>query len=202
MPGELYLAGEGMARGYDGRPAETASRFVANPYAADGSRMYRTGDLVGRLPDGDLQFLSRTDEQVKVRGFCVELGEIEAVLRSHTGVERAVAIADGVPAHRVVAYYTGHAAPEELRALAGDRLPDYMVPAVFMPLPAIPTTPHGKLDRRALPAATATAGAGEAPATPDEHTMCGIFGGVLAWTPSPWPMTSLPSAATPSWRSP
>ena len=179
VPGELYLAGEGMAQGYDGRPAETASRFVANPYAADGSRMYRTGDLVRRLPDGDLQFLSRTDEQVKVRGFRVELGEIEAVLRSHTGVERAVAIADGVPAHRIVAYYTGHAAPEELRALAGERLPDYMVPAVFMPLPAIPLTPHGKLDRRALPAATATAGAGEAPATPDEHTMCGIFGGVL-----------------------
>lgn len=179
VPGELYLAGEGMARGYDGRPAETASRFVANPYAADGSRMYRTGDLVRRLPDGDLQFLSRTDEQVKVRGFRVELGEIEAVLRSHIGVERAVAIADGVPAHRIVAYYTGHAAPEELRALAGDRLPDYMVPAVFMALPAIPLTPHGKLDRRALPAATATAGAGEAPATPDERTMCGIFGGVL-----------------------
>ena len=107
VPGELYLAGPGMARGYDRRPAETASRFVANPFAADGSRMYRTGDLVRRTPDGSLEFLSRTDEQVKVRGFRIELGEIEAALSSHPQVDRAVAVADGDPAHRVVAYYTG-----------------------------------------------------------------------------------------------
>ena len=160
VPGELYLAGPGMARGYDRRPAETASRFVANPFAADGSRMYRTGDLVRRTPDGSLEFLSRTDEQVKVRGFRIELGEIEAALSSHPQVDRAVAVADGDPAHRVVAYYTGTAGSEDLRALAAAKLPDYMVPAVLMQLPAIPLTPHGKLDRKALPAPSAAAGAG------------------------------------------
>ena len=181
VPGELYLAGPGMARGYDRRPAETSSRFVANPFAADGSRMYRTGDLVRRTPDGSLEFLSRTDEQVKVRGFRIELGEIEAALSSHPQAGRAVAVADGDPAHRVVAYYTGTAGPEELRALAAARLPDYMVPAVLMQLPAIPLTPHGKLDRKALPAPSAAAGAGTgaAPATADERTMCGIFAVVL-----------------------
>ncbi|WCI09982.1 condensation domain-containing protein [Arthrobacter sp. OVS8] len=184
VPGELYLAGPGMARGYDRRPAETASRFVANPFAADGSRMYRTGDLVRRTPDGSLEFLSRTDEQVKVRGFRIELGEIEAALSSHPQVDRAVAVADGEPAHRVVAYYTGTAGSEDLRALAAGKLPDYMVPAVFMHLPAIPLTPHGKLDRKALPAPSAGAGAGTgaAPATGDEHTMCGIFADVLGVT--------------------
>jgi amino acid adenylation domain-containing protein len=181
VPGELYLAGPGMARGYDRRPAETASRFVANPFAADGARMYRTGDLVRRTPDGSLEFLSRTDEQVKVRGFRIELGEIEAALSSHPQVDRAVAVADGDPAHRVVAYYTGTTGPEELRALAAARLPDYMVPAVLMQLPAIPLTPHGKLDRKALPAPSAAAGTGRgaAPATADERTMCGIFADVL-----------------------
>ena len=181
VPGELYLAGPGMARGYDRRPAETASRFVANPFAADGSRMYRTGDLVRRLQDGSLEFLSRTDEQVKVRGFRIELGEIETALSSHPQVDRAVAVADGDPAHRVVAYYTGTAGPEELRALAAVTLPDYMVPAVLVQLPAIPLTPHGKLDRKALPAPSAGTGAGRgaAPATGDERTMCGIFADVL-----------------------
>ena len=123
VPGELYLAGPGMARGYDGRPAETAARFVANPFASDGSRMYRTGDLVRRAKDGTLEFLSRTDEQVKVRGFRIELGEIEAVLLSHPGVERAVAVADGDPAQRVVAYYTGTAEPDELRSAGRGQAP-------------------------------------------------------------------------------
>ena len=180
VPGELYLAGQGMARGYDLRAAETASRFVANPFAADGSRMYRTGDLVRRTHDGSLEFLSRTDEQVKVRGFRIELGEIEAVLSSHTGVERAVALPDGEPAHRVVAYYTGTINPQDLRRLAADRLPDYMIPAVLIHVPAMPLTPHGKLDRKALPAPiTADSGLGVAPATADERTMCAIFAEVL-----------------------
>jgi amino acid adenylation domain-containing protein len=179
VPGELYLAGHGMARGYDLRPAETASRFIANPFAADGSRMYRTGDLVRRTPEGALEFLSRTDEQVKVRGFRIELGEIEAVLASHHLVERAVAVADGDPAHRVVAYYTGTAAPEELRGLAAATLPDYMVPAIFTKLAGIPLTSHGKLDRRALPAPAASAGTGDAPDTAEQRTMCGIFAEVL-----------------------
>ncbi|MDJ0352672.1 non-ribosomal peptide synthetase [Pseudarthrobacter sp. PH31-O2] len=181
VPGELYLAGPGMARGYDRRPAETACRFVANPFAADGSRMYRTGDLVRRAPDGSLEFLSRTDEQVKVRGFRIELGEIEAALASHPQLDRAVAVADGEPAHRVVAYYTGSAGAEDLRELAAGKLPDYMVPSVFMQLSAIPLTPHGKLDRKALPAPSAGTGAGSgaAPETADERTMCGIFADVL-----------------------
>ncbi|MGP4031718.1 amino acid adenylation domain-containing protein [Pseudarthrobacter sp. 1C304] len=181
VPGELYLAGPGMARGYDRRPAETASRFVANPFAADGSRMYRTGDLVRRAQDGSLEFLSRTDEQIKVRGFRIELGEIEAALSSHPDVERAVAVPDGEPAHRIVAYYTGTAGAGELRARAAGTLPDYMVPAVFIQLPAIPLTAHGKLDRKALPdpAAGTGAGTGTAPATADERTMCGIFAQVL-----------------------
>ncbi|RAX47177.1 non-ribosomal peptide synthetase [Arthrobacter sp. AQ5-06] len=180
IPGELYLAGPGMARGYDLRPGETASRFVANPFAADGGRMYRTGDLVRRAHDGSLEFLSRTDEQVKVRGFRIEPGEIAAVLSSHPGVERAVALPDGKPAHRVVAYYTGTVTPEDLRRLAADRLPDYMVPAVLMHIPAMPLTPHGKLDRKALPAPVAAgSGLGMAPATPDERIMCGIFAEIL-----------------------
>ena len=181
IPGELYLAGAGMARGYDQRPAETAARFVANPYAADGSRMYRTGDLVRRTADGSLEFLSRTDDQVKVRGFRIELGDIESALASHSGVDRAVAVTDGDPAHRVVAYYTGPADPAELRGHAAGKLPDYMVPALFMNLPAIPLTAHGKLDRKALPAPAASSGTGpgEAPATADERTMCGIFAEVL-----------------------
>ncbi|CAN7485074.1 amino acid adenylation domain-containing protein [Arthrobacter sp. LjRoot14] len=181
VPGELYLAGPGEARGYDQRPGETAARFVANPFAADGSRMYRTGDLVRRAADGSLEFLSRTDDQVKVRGFRIELGEIEAAVASHPDVSRAVAVADGDPAHRVVAYYTGAASPAELRGVAGEKLPDYMVPAVFMNVPAVPLTAHGKLDRKALPAPASDTGTGQgaAPATADEHTMCGIFGEVL-----------------------
>ena len=181
VPGELYLAGPGMARGYDQRPGETAARFVANPYAADGSRLYRTGDLVRRAADGSLEFLSRTDGQVKVRGFRIELGEVEAAVASHPHVDRAVAVADGEPAHRVVAYYAGSADPAELRDLAARKLPDYMVPAVFMNVPAIPLTAHGKLDRKALPAPVADAGTGlgAAPETADERTMAGIFAEVL-----------------------
>ncbi len=170
-----------MAQGYDGRPGETASRFVANPFALDGSRMYRTGDLVRRRADGSLEFIARNDEQVKVRGFRIELGEIESALALAPGVDRAVALPDGDPAQRVVAYYTGTASPEDVRAVAAERLPEYMVPAIIMAIPGIPLTPHGKLDRRALPAPVAAgAGHGAAPQTADEHTMAGIFGAVLA----------------------
>ncbi|WP_045730440.1 non-ribosomal peptide synthetase [Pseudarthrobacter chlorophenolicus] len=181
VPGELYLAGSGMAQGYHQRPGETASRFVANPYATDGSRMYRTGDLVRRIGDGTLEFVARNDEQVKVRGFRVEPGEIEAALAAHAQVDRAVVLPDGEPAHRLIAYYTGAAAPEDVRAHAAERLPDYMVPAILMPIPDMPLTPHGKLDRKALPApAASTAGVGAAPRTPDEHAMAGVFAAVLA----------------------
>lgn len=181
VPGELYLAGAGMAQGYHRRPGETAARFVANPYATDGSRMYRTGDLVRRTGDGTLEFVARNDEQVKVRGFRVEPGEIEAALGAHALVDRAVVLPDGEPAHRLIAYYTGTAAPEDIRAHAAERLPDYMVPAILMPIPDIPLTPHGKLDRKALPApAASTAGVGAAPRTQDEHAMAAVFAAVLA----------------------
>lgn len=180
VPGELYLAGDGMAQGYDQRPAETASRFVANPFAADGSRMYRTGDLVRRDATGVLEFLSRTDDQVKVRGFRIELGEVESALSSHPEVQHVVAVTDGVPAQRIVAYVVGAVDTAELRAHAATRLPDYMVPALIMPIPALPLTSHGKLDRKALPAPAAMgAGEGTAPSTPEEHVMAGIFGEVL-----------------------
>lgn len=181
VPGELYLAGPGMAQGYHQRPGETASRFVANPFANDGSRMYRTGDLVRRTGDGTLEFVARNDEQVKVRGFRVEPGEIEAALAAHAQVDRAVVLPDGEPAHRLIAYYTGAAAPEDVRAHAAERLPDYMVPAILMPIPEVPLTPHGKLDRKALPAPTASAaGVGAAPRTPDEHAIAAVFATVLA----------------------
>ncbi|MGO4146372.1 amino acid adenylation domain-containing protein [Paenarthrobacter sp. YAF11_1] len=180
VPGELYLAGDGMAQGYDQRPAETASRFVANPFAADGSRMYRTGDLVRRDASGALEFLSRTDDQVKVRGFRIELGEVESALSDHPQVRQAVAVPDGNPAQRIIAYVVGDVDSAELRTHAARKLPDYMVPALIMSIPALPLTSHGKLDRKALPApAAAGAGKGLAPSTPEEHVMAGIFGEVL-----------------------
>ncbi|SDW58398.1 amino acid adenylation domain-containing protein [Arthrobacter sp. cf158] len=180
VPGELYLAGDGMAQGYDQRPDETASRFVANPFTEDGSRMYRTGDLVRRDATGVLEFLSRTDDQVKVRGFRIELGEVESALSSHPDVQHVVAVTDGDPAQRIVAYVVGDVDPAELRTHAANKLPGYMVPALIMPIPVIPLTSHGKLDRKALPTPAALgAGEGTAPSTPEEHVMAGIFGEVL-----------------------
>ncbi|TDT85825.1 amino acid adenylation domain-containing protein [Arthrobacter sp. AG258] len=181
IPGELYLAGAGMAQGYHRRSAETASRFVANPYAADGTRMYRTGDIVRRTEAGSLEFIARNDDQVKVRGFRIEPGDIESALTAHASVDLAVVLPDGQPAHRLVAYYTGTATPEEVLGQAAERLPDYMVPAIVMPIPELPLTTHGKLDRKALPAPAVTGtGRGDAPRTPDELTMAAIFSAVLS----------------------
>ncbi|MFD0381686.1 amino acid adenylation domain-containing protein [Streptomyces stramineus] len=152
--GELYLAGPGLAHGYTGRPALTAERFVADPFAADGTRMYRTGDEVRERGDGTLEFLGRTDRQVKVRGHRVELGEVEAALCSHPGVTAAVATlrrGTELLAHYVPAGSTGPA-PEELRAHTAAALPGYMVPAAFVALDALPTTVSGKVDVHALPA--------------------------------------------------
>ncbi|MCT9868271.1 non-ribosomal peptide synthetase [Paenarthrobacter aurescens] len=180
VPGELYLAGAGMAQGYDQRFAETASRFVANPFRSDGSRMYRTGDVVRRDASGVLEFLARSDDQVKVRGFRIELGEVESALASHPQVRQVAAVPDGKPAQRIIAYVVGDVDVAELRTRAAELLPDYMVPAVFMSIPALPLTSHGKLDRAALPApAAAGAGSGKAPASPEEHVIAGIFAEVL-----------------------
>jgi amino acid adenylation domain-containing protein len=156
--GEAYLAGAGLARGYVGRPGLTAERFLPDPFGPAGSRMYRVMDLVRWTDAGALEYFGRTDFQVKIRGFRIELGEVETVLAAHPGVREVVVTAwdDGTGERRLVAYATPPAEGEpasgpELRRWVADRLPEYMVPSLFVPIDALPQTPNGKLDRRALP---------------------------------------------------
>nr|WP_179273345.1 non-ribosomal peptide synthetase [Rhodococcus sp. 02-925g] len=179
--GELYLGGVQLADGYIGRPDLTASRFVASPA---GERLYRTGDLVRWNASGVLEYLGRTDDQVKIRGFRIELDEIRVVLERHASVSAAVVLAVDHPAggHFLAAYHTGDAVDaDELRQFVAAALPDYMVPTVFLPLDSLPTTPNGKLDRRALPAPElATSGTRRAPVTPAEHSVARYFCDVLA----------------------
>jgi amino acid adenylation domain-containing protein len=184
-PGELYLAGDGLARGYFGKAALTAERFVADPFGAPGSRMYRTGDLVRGRPDGTLEFLGRVDEQVKIRGYRIELGEIEAVLRSQPGVAQARAIVrEDTPGAKHLAGYVVPAPGHELDAAAlrralGARLPDYMVPTGVAILDRFPLTPSGKVDRKALPPLRLCSTALRAPATPHEELLVELFREVL-----------------------
>ncbi|WP_026400352.1 non-ribosomal peptide synthetase [Actinomadura rifamycini] len=177
VPGELYLAGAQLARGYLGRPGLTAGRFVADPYGPPGDRMYRTGDLARWRPDGTLEYLGRADDQVKIRGYRVEPGEIESVLAGFEGVAgAAVVVRDGRLAAYVVPASVDVAA---LRAHAAARLPDHMMPS-FTALDALPLTVNGKLDRAALPAPGGTAGAGRrAPRTPQEEILAGLFAEIL-----------------------
>ncbi|WP_295473025.1 non-ribosomal peptide synthase/polyketide synthase [uncultured Pseudomonas sp.] len=157
-PGELYIGGQGLARGYLERAGLSAERFVVDPFAADGGRMYRTGDLVRQGHDGQLEYLGRIDQQVKVRGFRIELGEIEACLLAHEQVrEAAVLSVDGPSGKQLVGYLLAEAGTEggllveQLKAQLQAALPEHMVPAHLMLLDALPLTANGKLDRRALP---------------------------------------------------
>ncbi len=159
VPGELYIGGDGVGRGYLNRPDLSAEKFIPNPFAhSAGGRMYRTGDLACFRPDGKIEFLNRIDNQVKIRGHRIELGEIEFALSKHSAVvESAVtARSDAQGNNQLVAYVVcqGEAEPNsgELRAFLKERLPDYMVPSIFVHLDALPLTPNGKVDRRALPA--------------------------------------------------
>ena len=182
-PGELHLGGGGLARGYLGRPDLDGERFTV---AADGVRLYRTGDQVRWREDGVLEFLGRIDRQVKIRGYRIEPGEIEAVLARQPGVRTSAVIADDGPAgRRLLAYVVGEGiAPAALRQALAGVLPDYMVPAAFIPLPALPLTANGKLDRAALPrpsqARPAHLAIARMPRDAREAAVCAVFADVLA----------------------
>ncbi|MGW7633596.1 non-ribosomal peptide synthetase [Streptomyces griseoincarnatus] len=190
VEGDLYIAGDGLARGYQGRPELTAERFVACPFGPAGARMYRTGDLVRWDRDGRLVYIARSDFQVKVRGFRIELGEIESVLAGHPAVaQTAVVVREDqegdkhivgyvVPASDAAAAEDGRL-PAELSEYLRGRLPDYMAPSALVMLPEIPLTPNGKLDRRALPSPDMNTTGGQAPRNSHEEKLCAIFGELL-----------------------
>ena len=181
VAGELYIAGEGVARGYRGRRAMTANRFVANPFGEPGSRMYRTGDLVRWNDDGTLQYISRADHQIKIRGFRIETGEIEAKLEAMPGVEQAVVLVreDHPGDKRIIAYAVASANEEQLLALASKQLPDYMVPSRIIFLDSMPLTNNGKIDRKQLPEPQAVRTEKKAPGNEIEQKLCRLFEEVL-----------------------
>lgn len=188
--GELYIGGVQVAQGYLNRPELTAEKFIADPFnRTPDARLYRTGDLARHLPDGNVEFLGRTDDQVKIRGFRVELGEIETLLATHPEIQRAVVVArEDAPGEKFLAAYfiarnqTPHLV-SLLREFLHKRLPDYMVPAVFILLPRFPLTPNGKIDRKALPAPKPddfhSGVPYVAPQTPEEKKLAAIWSGLL-----------------------
>ncbi|MFF0815691.1 amino acid adenylation domain-containing protein [Rhodococcus sp. NPDC003318] len=184
VAGELYLAGIQLARGYVGRPDLSSGRFVANPFAV-GERMYRTGDLVSWSASGELEYVGRTDFQVKVRGLRIELGEIEAALLTQDSVAQAVAVvrsdigADDMLVAYVVADGTGPDDPATLKSALHECLPSYMVPSVILPVDELPVNSSGKLDRSALPAPRLQTGEFRAPATPTEALVADVFADLL-----------------------
>ncbi|RIE04950.1 amino acid adenylation domain-containing protein [Cohnella faecalis] len=185
VPGELCISGAGLARGYLNQPELTAEKFVANPFAP-GERMYRTGDLARWLPDGNIEYLGRIDEQVKVRGHRIELGEVESALRSHESVKEATVIArkDEEGSAYLCAYFVanGNLGAAELRKRLSEMLPQYMIPSFFVRVEQMPLTPNGKLDRKALPSPEGTLERGtvyEAPRNALEETLANIWQGVL-----------------------
>jgi amino acid adenylation domain-containing protein len=188
VPGELYIGGAGLARGYRNRPDLTAERFISDPFTQiSDARLYRTGDAARYRPDGTIEYLGRLDSQVKVRGFRIELGEIETVLEQHPDVNQAVVVVrEDVPGdQRIIAYLIGKESTPEanaLRAFAQTRLPAYMIPSTFVTLSEFPLTPNGKVDRRALPAPEGDLVAGTAyvaPSTPEEILMAEVWADIL-----------------------
>jgi amino acid adenylation domain-containing protein/non-ribosomal peptide synthase protein (TIGR01720 family) len=195
VPGELCVAGEGVGEGYINDAELTARKFLPNPFEGkDGERIYRTGDLVRYLPSGDIEYLGRIDHQIKIRGFRIELGEIESVLRQHPSVKEAVVLArEDTPGEKWLAGYVvprespagsaAHVSDADLRRYLRSRLPDYMVPSAFAVLEALPLSPNGKLDRKALPIPDRTqrrsATAYAAPSTPQETALASILAELL-----------------------
>jgi acyl-coenzyme A synthetase/AMP-(fatty) acid ligase/acyl carrier protein len=187
-PGELYIGGAGLAHGYVNRPALTAERFVPDPFSSiAGERLYRTGDVARFLPDGNMEFLGRKDHQVKLHGYRVELGEIEAALTGHPQVKHAVAMfrQEGAAEKRLVAYVVSQdpkipADANELRGYLQGKLPAYMVPSSWVELQELPLTANGKVDRAALPAPQRGTEAHRPPRTPGEESLCRILAEVLS----------------------
>ncbi|HYO58925.1 amino acid adenylation domain-containing protein, partial [Archangium sp.] len=189
VPGELYIGGAGVGRGYLGRPELTAGSFLPDPFSSQpGSRLYRTGDLVRYRADGNLEFVGRADGQVKLRGFRIELGEIEAVLGKHQSVGKGlVVVREDVPGNkRLVAYVAPQPETEldaeRLEEFMAERLPEYMVPSAFVVMAVLPLTPNGKVDRKALPPPGENRAEVEsyvAPRNPREELLAGIWAELL-----------------------